>query len=122
LIRTSSGRIARTNSTDGGRTWTPLVKTSLPNNNSGIDAVRLDDGRLLLVYNPVGRNWGPRTPLTLACSRDDGATWANVAHLESEPGEYSYPAIVATKKGVAVTYTWKRQRVRCWQIPLGALE
>ena len=33
--------------------------------------------------------------------------------LESEPGEYSYPAIIQSSDGlVHITYTWKRQRVK----------
>ena len=33
--------------------------------------------------------------------------------LESEPGEYSYTAVIQTDDGlVHITYTWKRQRVR----------
>ena len=121
LMRTGGGCIARADSTDGGRTWSPLYPTDLPNNNSGIDALKLEDGRVLLVYNPVGRNWGPRTPLYLAVSADNGQTWTNRAALETDPGEYSYPAIVRTTRGIAVSYTWRRERVRCWQIPLGAL-
>jgi len=85
--------------------------------------LRLDDGRLLLVYNPVEGNWGPRSPLTLTCSSDNGKTWHPVANLETEAAsEFSYPAIVRTAKGGAISYTWKRQRIRCWQIPLSALE
>ncbi len=121
LMRTAAGRIARTDSTDAGRTWAPVYATDLPNNNSGIDALKLEDGRVLLVYNPVGRNWGPRTPLYLAVSVDNGRTWTNLAAIETEEGEYSYPAIVRTTKGVAVSYTWRRERIRCWQIPLEAL-
>lgn len=122
LMRTAAGFVARADSEDGGKTWTPLYKTDLPNNNSGIDLLKLDDGRLLLIYNPVGKNWGARTPLTLALSADNGATWKMIAHVETEPGEYSYPAIVKTSKGVAISYTWRRERVRSWQIPRGALE
>lgn len=122
LMRTNKCWIYRTESKDGGRTWSEAVKSSLPNNNSGIDAVRLDDGRVLLVYNPVGIDWGPRTPLTLAVSSDDGVSWSSLAHLEAEKGEYSYPTIVRTAKGVAIVYTWKRERVRCWQVPLEALK
>ena len=33
--------------------------------------------------------------------------------LESDPGEYSYPAILQAADGrVHVSYTWKRQRIK----------
>lgn len=38
-------------STDGGTTWSPPQPTELPNNNSSIQAIRLRDGRLALIYN-----------------------------------------------------------------------
>lgn len=125
MLRTTVGKIWRTNSSDGGRTWEPLEETKLPNNNSGVDVLRLEDGRLLMVYNPVGRNWGPRTPLDLAVSKNNGESWKTIAHLERDPdpeSEFSYPAIVRSADGVIVTYTYQRERVRCWQIPLAALE
>src|SRR5206468_12359652 len=35
--------------------------------------------------------------------------------LESEPGEYSYPAVIQTSDGlVHISYTWKRQRINIW--------
>jgi predicted neuraminidase len=53
-----------------------------------------------------------RTPLTLFVSRD-GRDWKEAIVLETEPGEYSYPAIIQTSDGrVHVTYTWKRQRIK----------
>jgi predicted neuraminidase len=122
LMRTAGAVIGRADSTDGGRTWSAVTPSGLPNNNSGIDALRLEDGRVLLVYNPVGKNWGERTPLNLAVSGDNGVTWTDFASFETAPGEYSYPAIVTTTDGIAVCYTWKRERVRCWQIPLRALD
>ena len=43
----------------------------------------------------------------------DARTWHAALVLESDPGEYSYPAIIQTKDGlVHITYTWKRQRVK----------
>lgn len=109
------GYILETWSKDNGKTWSALEKTSLPNPNSGTDAVTLKDGRQVLVYNPTttsnGKN-GPRTPLDVAIS-DDGKTWKTLAVLENEPGEYSYPAVIQSADGlIHVTYTWKRQRVR----------
>lgn len=121
LIRTSHGYIARSDSSDSGRNWTKQYDSGLPNNNSGIDALRLEDGRVLLIYNPVAEDWGPRTPLNLAVSADNGDSWTDVASLEADEGEYSYPAIVAVPGGVAVSYTWQRQRIRCWQFPVTAI-
>ena len=109
LSRSRNGRVVECWSDDNAKTWSELVATSLLNPNSGIDAVTLRDGRHLLVYNPMARG---RTPLTLALS-SDGRTWQDVVTLESEPGEYSYPAIIQTRDGLAhITYTWKRQRVK----------
>ncbi len=125
LLRTAGGNIWRADSKDFGQTWGPVYATPLPNNDSGIDLLRYDDGRLYLVYNPVAKNWGPRTPLDLAVSHDDGETWTTIAHLEDDPNqdsEYSYPAIIRTNSGIAVTYTYNRDTVRCWQIPAAVLD
>ncbi len=125
LLRTPGKHIWRSDSKDFGQTWSPVYATPLPNNDSGIDLLRCDDGRVYLVYNPVGTNWGPRTPLDLAVSKDDGGTWATIAHLEDDPNldsEYSYPAIVRTRDGIAISYTYNRDTVRCWQIPAAVLE
>jgi predicted neuraminidase len=119
LCRTKQLRIAESWSEDGGKTWTPLKLTELPNPNSGIDAVTLRDGRHLLVYNPTGLG---RTPLAVALSRD-GKTWNKVLTLETEPGEYSYPAVIQGGDGtVHVSYTWKRQRVKHVAIDPAKLE
>ena len=107
--RTRSRRVFETWSDDGGKTWGPVTLSSLPNPNAGTDAVTLRDGRHLIVYNHTEKG---RTPLNVALSRD-GKTWEAAAVLESEPGEYSYPAVVQASDGrVHVTYTWRRLRVK----------
>lgn len=107
--RTRSASIFETWSDDGGKSWSAVTLTDLPNPNSGTDAVTLSDGRHLLVYNNTIKG---RSPLNVALS-DDGKTWKMVHTLESEPGEYSYPAVIQTADGkVQITYTWKRQKVR----------
>jgi predicted neuraminidase len=109
LARSQVRTIAESWSNDGGRTWSPLAKTNLSNPNSGIDAVTLKDGRHLLIHNPVDKG---RTPLVLSTSRD-GKEWREVSRLETEPGEYSYPAIIQAADGrVHATWTWRRLKVR----------
>jgi predicted neuraminidase len=109
LGRSKSGRIFETWSADGGRTWTAIALTVLPNPDAGIDAVTLRDGRQLVVYNHTTQG---RTPLNVAISRD-GKMWEAALVLEREPGEYSYPAVIQTADGlVHVTYTWKRERIK----------
>lgn len=109
LCRSRQKRVLETWSTDQGKTWSPLVATELPNPNSGIDAVTLQNGRQVLIYNHTERG---RTPLNIAHS-DDGKTWKAGVVLESVPGEYSYPAIIQSHDGlVHATYTWQRKKVR----------
>ncbi len=107
--RTRQGRVFFTASFDGGVIWTPLQRTTVPNPNSGIDAVTLRDGRHLLVYNHTLRG---RSPLNVALSHD-GIAWTPVLTLENEPGEYSYPSVMQSADGlVHIVYTWKRERIR----------
>jgi predicted neuraminidase len=71
--------------------------------------VTLRDGRQLIVYNHTTEG---RSPLNVAVSRD-GKSWHAALVLESNPGEYSYPAVIQAKDGlVHVTYTWKRERIK----------
>ena len=67
----------------------------MPNNNSGLDAVCLPDNRLVLACNPVGSDWGARTPLSLFVSESGGQTWKRELDLAAGPGEYSYPAVIS---------------------------
>jgi len=118
LVRSTNGKIYRSDSKDYGKTWGALYATDMPNNNSGIDLVKLTDGTLVLAYNPVSGNWASRASLNLAVSHDNGITWSKNIVLENDndmKAEYSYPAIIAYGNRVALTYTWKRQRIVFWE-------
>jgi predicted neuraminidase len=45
--------VYRTESADGGRTWSAPQATDVPNNNSSIAAITLKDGRVAMICNPV---------------------------------------------------------------------
>ena len=51
--RRQSDFVYRTLSDDGGESWKVPTATNIPNNNSSISAMRLKDGRIALVCNPV---------------------------------------------------------------------
>jgi predicted neuraminidase len=109
LCRSRQKQITECWSEDNGKTWSAMRATRLPNPNSGIDGVTLRDGSHLLVYNPITKG---RSPLVVASSAE-GTNWTTIATLESQPGEYSYPAIIQSADGrVHITYTWKRARIR----------
>jgi alpha-L-rhamnosidase len=111
--RTKEKHLFEIHSDDNGKTWGTMTLTDLPNPNSGTDAVTLRDGRHLLIYNHTAKG---RSPLNLAVSKD-GKNWEAALVLESEPGEYSYPAIIQTGDGlVHIVHTWKRLRIRHWVI------
>lgn len=118
LCRSKQGVITQTWSSDGGRSWSALTATSLPNPNSGTDAVTLADGRQLLVYNHSGHRpeeaKGNRWPLDVAIS-SDGLDWKHVLTLETEPCKsgYAYPAVIQASDGlVHITYTVNRMRIQ----------
>ncbi|MFI4912032.1 MAG: exo-alpha-sialidase [Sedimentisphaeraceae bacterium JB056] len=115
LFRTMEDKIAQSYSYDSGETWSNISLTTMPSNNSGIDAVTLSDGRHVLVYNHsiAGTSWsGPRTPLNIAVSYN-GTDWYAALILEDDPGEYSYPSIIQSSDGlIHVVYTWHRLRIK----------
>lgn len=124
LFRTRGlGKISRAESKDGGRTWGPMELTDMDHPGAGIDAVRLTDGRCVMIYNPArtGRN-----PLSLAVSKDGGLSWERWIDvdrlIEGERGELSYPAIIQGADGdLHATWTWKRERVRYARVSLSAI-
>jgi predicted neuraminidase len=113
--RSKSARIAVADSFDNGKSWTQARFLDLPNPNSGIDAVRLKDGRIVLIYN---HSYNKRTPLNLAVSTD-GEHFRDFAILEDGPGQYSYPAMIQGSDGdLQITYSWRRKTIKHVRFPL----
>jgi predicted neuraminidase len=103
------GCVCASQSEDSGRTWSRAERLPIPNPNSGLDAVRLRDGRIVLACNPVPEG---RTPLSVLVSDDNGVTWPRRIDLETDPGEYSYPSVIQAEDGrVHVVATHRRERI-----------
>lgn len=122
--------IFRATSKDGCA-WTEPKPTVLPNNNASIQAFALQDGRIAMVFNDTHAPQvtgkpatGPRVPLNVALSSDEGKSWPQMRALETKQGngayvpgataeEYSYPSIVQTRDGSMVAaYTYRRQTIK----------
>lgn len=111
LMRSNKGFVYYSQSADGVK-WSKAKKTDIPNNNSGLDCVKADDGNIYLVCNPVGENWGDRSPLVLMRSEDNGKTFSVAEVLEERKGgEFSYPAIITEKNMLHITYTYDRKNI-----------
>lgn len=115
LCRTRQNVIGQSWSNDGGKSWSDVTATELPNPNAGTDAVTLADGRQLLVYNHTTRSGGfpsGRNMLNVAISQD-GKSWKPVLTLERDKSEFSYPAVIQTNDGnIHITYTYQRRSVK----------
>lgn len=104
------GRIVKSISKDNGNTWAPGEPTELPNPSAGVDAVKMKDGRIALIYNHTESG---RHNLSIAISDDDGDTWKTAVTLENQPKEYSYPAIIQGSDGkLHASYTYNRERIK----------
>lgn len=122
LLRTSAGRIFRSDSVDGGRTWMQARPLLVPNNNSGIDAVRTEDGRIFLALNPTSGDFVQRTPLCIYQSLDNGESFSPYAVVNDQPlneftgqtAEFSYPSLVYREGVLYLSYTYNRRAIAFW--------
>jgi predicted neuraminidase len=106
-----AGVVSMASTDDSGLSWSSPQPLDLPNPDSGLAGIRLNDGRLLLAFNdsPTGRE-----NLRLALSDDEGRTWTSVAMHPEEPGaHYSYPFLMQARNGdVHLVYAWQRRLIR----------
>ena len=88
-------------SKDNGETWIPAEDTAIPNSGTGLEVLRLKDGRWLMINNDTERD---RYSLALTISDDEGKTWKWTRHLELDqrkerPSSFHYPSIVQAPDG-----------------------
>lgn len=108
--------VHRSESTDGGRSWSAPAPTDVPNNNSSIAAIRLRDGRIAMICNPVNAAMSPdrRASLYDELGEDDarpdadpaggcvpvwGVPRAPVAVCLSSDGGQSFPERLIVAEG-----------------------
>lgn len=97
------GYLVRSESHDGGRTWSEGVDSKFPNPNAAADFIKLKNGHLLLVYND---SFVDRTPLTVSISEDNDKTYPYKRNIGEGDNSFAYPMAMQTKDGkIHVIYT-----------------
>ncbi|HRI87845.1 MAG TPA: exo-alpha-sialidase [Candidatus Hydrogenedentes bacterium] len=103
FLPTETGYAIRSESRDGGYTWSDGVDTPFKNPNSALDLIKLKSGNLLMVYND---NMNERTPLTVAISTDNDKTWAYSRDILGGDNTYAYPYAIQRSDGkIVILYT-----------------
>lgn len=106
-------------SADGGTTWSPAVPGALVSPESPVAVGRYPATGLLAAvwnHNRCGKHTADRTPICIAFSADEGATWMGERRLDPEPGRanaacsFSYPGIHFLGERGYVTYYENRDR------------
>ena len=105
-------RIKRSESKDGGITWSALTTTDLLHPGAGIEAILLRNGHLVMIYND--KEESPRDRLAVSISTDRGTTWQWTRHLENTPGgRFDYPSIVQAKDGTLhASYSYNLKTIK----------
>jgi predicted neuraminidase len=106
-----NGVVIADTSADGGASWQLAAPLPIANDNTSLNLLRLQSGRLLLAANAIrGRD---RSVLQLFLSDDRGVSWKESRVIEDDPdinAEYSYPALLQTADGhIHLTYSYHTQ-------------
>ncbi len=97
------GYLIRSESHDGGHTWSEGRDSAFPNPNAAVDLLKLKSGNLFLVYND---SMNERTPLAVALSEDGDRSWGHKRLLATGAFDYGYPFAIQTHDGkIHVVYT-----------------
>jgi predicted neuraminidase len=97
FLPTEDGYAIRSESHDGGHTWSEGKQTEFKNPNSALAFIKLQNGHLLMVYND---NMNERTPLTVAVSTDEDKTYPHRRDIMGGDNTYAYPYAIQTKDGM----------------------
>lgn len=87
-----TGCLGRSESRDGGRTWSEPVRTDIPNPENKAKLIGTPDGRILLIHTPNSKpGFWNRSPLEVWVSDDDMQTWRKKITVGQPPFAWCYP-------------------------------
>lgn len=114
VLRTQLGAVYRSDSRDGGRTWSEASTLGIEAPESCPELCKVPGtGDLLLIWNGArydpqwASHFGKRTPLSSAISKDGGTTWSKPRHIETDAGwAFSNPGAYFTRQGTLFLNYW----------------
>ncbi len=113
-----TNRLWRSDSTDGGFTWSEPYITDIKNPGSKTLIVNLPDGRIVLIHNPSEKDYSDteshhhryRTPLEIWVSDDDMVTWSTHEVLGYAPDVAQYPDGFYDHKNSCIYLVWENNK------------
>jgi predicted neuraminidase len=103
------GFVVRSESHDGGMTWSEGKDSAFPNPNAAVDFIKLKNGHLLLIFND---SMNHRTPLTAALSFDQDKTWPVRRNVREGEGDFGYPTVFQASDGrIHLVFTSEKRMV-----------
>jgi predicted neuraminidase len=120
FIGTGSGVMLRSDSGDGGSTWSPVYDTDLQCSQGRIDLATMEDGELALVQQAAGAG-GDDAKLAVILSEDNGRTWPHEYLLEEGSASACSPSIIPSPEGISLTYT-RGRNIAFWRLSVEHLK
>lgn len=108
-------RVQYSHTGDGGKSWSAMAASNLPNPNAAVSVRCIDKNTLLMAFNNTSKG---RYDLSLAISEDRGKNWRHIHKIEYAPDaeteqRFSYPYMIEDSKGMFhISYTWNKQLIK----------
>jgi hypothetical protein len=107
----------RSESTDGGETWSPAIRSDIPNPSAKVNILKAADGRIFLIHNPTGGEcasgkfaMNARNPLSLWVSDDEMKSWSVKVDLVKDSAPYTslnYPDGYIYEENGQIDLVWE---------------
>lgn len=106
-----TGWLWRSESTDGGVTWSRAEKTAIPNPSNKPKLIALPGRKIALIHTPNNHcSFLSRNPLSIWISDDDMNTWAYQKVISDFPGGFCYPDGICEDGGRHIIFSIEYSR------------
>jgi hypothetical protein len=108
-----SGCLWRSESRDGGITWSEARRTDIPNPSNKPKLIAMPEGKIALIHTPnekMGHGLPGRTPLAIWLSDDDMNTWGYRRIISDFPGGFCYADGICEEDGKHIRFSIEYSR------------